>query len=82
MRALVRGIARSFAAAETMEPAAAGHGILLEAARAQHEAYVRLLRSLVRSVTEVPADDKHPGKRAAHGGALCCSFVDAAADRS
>lgn len=61
MRALVRGLASSFAAAQTLEPAAAGQGIVLAAARAQHDAYVQLLRSLVRSVTEVPADDKHPG---------------------
>lgn len=59
MRALVRGVAASFAAALTLEPLAAP--IVLDLARAQHEAYVRLLAGLVQSVTELPADDKHPG---------------------
>ena len=60
MRALVRGLAGSFASAVTMEPLA--EPISLELARQQHEAYVQLLQQLLPGgVTELPADDRHPG---------------------
>lgn len=59
MRALVRGLAASFADALTMEPLK--EPINLQLARQQHQAYVELLRRLVSSITEVPADDTRPG---------------------
>ncbi len=60
MRALVRGLAASFASAVTMEPLA--EPISMELARQQHDAYVKLLKQLLPGgVTELPADDKHPG---------------------
>lgn len=60
MRALVRGLAASFANAVTMEPLA--NPISLELARQQHNAYIQLLKQLLPGgVTELPADDKHPG---------------------
>lgn len=61
IRALVRGLASSFpncvTSAAPLEP------IMLERAHQQHNAYVALLKSLASSVTEVPADDHHPGER-------------------
>ena len=60
MRALVRGLATSFANAVTMEPLA--NPISLELAQQQHDAYIQLLKQLLPGgVTELPADDKHPG---------------------
>lgn len=60
MRALVRGLAASFANAVTMEPLASP--ISLELARQQHDAYTQLLKQLLPGgVTELPADDRHPG---------------------
>eukprot|EP00887_Chlorella_sp_A99_P007778 scaffold20.g7778.t1 len=60
MHALVRGLAGSFADAITGEPLE--EPIDLELARQQHDSYVEVLKSLVSSVTELPADDAHPGK--------------------
>lgn len=68
MRALVRGLATSFANAVTMEPLA--NPISLELAQHQHDAYIQLLKQLLPGgVTELPADDKHPD---------CCFIEDTA----
>lgn len=70
MRALVRGVAASFAAqALSMQPRAVP--ICLDAARQQHGAYVALLRRLLGddSVLQLPADDAFPD---------CCFCEDAA----
>lgn len=79
MRALVRGLAGSFASAVTMEPLA--EPISMELARQQHEAYVQLLKQLLPGgVTELPADDKHPGERQA-GPVPCCGALRPPAGR-
>lgn len=67
MHALVRGLAGSFADAITGEPLE--EPIDLELARQQHDSYVEVLKSLVSSVTELPADDAHPD---------CCFIEDTA----
>lgn len=60
MRVLVRGLASSFTSALSSAPLCVS-AISLELAHQQHDAYVGLLQRLVRSVTEVPADERHPG---------------------
>ena len=60
MRALVRGLASTFATA--ICSGAPAEPISLELARRQHQAYIDLLcRLLPGGVVELPADDRHPG---------------------
>ena len=77
MRAVVRGLASSFADAVSSHPLPVP--IAIDTAQAQHETYVQLLRSLVRSATELPADHKHPGTLPAGRTALQLSVAAAAA---
>lgn len=72
MRALVRGLARSFQDSIKMAPAAEQQAISMAAAEEQRQAYVQLLRTLLQDVVEVPADDAHPGECCA---CLCCLIV-------
>ncbi|KAL4447533.1 hypothetical protein ABPG75_004752 [Micractinium tetrahymenae] len=68
MRALVRGLAGSFASAICSGPLA--EPISLELAQWQHQAYIALLRKLLPGgVVELPADDRHPD---------CCFIEDTA----
>jgi hypothetical protein len=62
MRALVRGLAKTFQDSIKMAPAAEQQPISMAKAREQQQAYVQLLRSLLQEVIELPADDAHPGK--------------------
>ncbi|KAF6251148.1 dimethylarginine dimethylaminohydrolase 1 [Scenedesmus sp. NREL 46B-D3] len=69
MRALVRGLARSFRDSLKLAPAAEQQLIDMAKAHEQKQAYVQLLRGLLHDVIEVPADDAHPD----------CVFIEDAA---
>lgn len=58
MRALVRGLASTFADAICIESPV--QPIDVQLAQQQKHAYVELLKSLVHEVIEIPADNKHP----------------------
>jgi hypothetical protein len=62
MRALVRGLARTFQESLKMAPASEQKTIDMAKAHEQQQAYVQLLRSLLPDVIEVPADHAHPGE--------------------
>jgi len=72
-RALVRGLASTFANAITSTPLA--EPIALDIARQQHQGYTDLLRRLLgaENVHELPADDRHPG--VAVGGGSCVALL-------